>query len=93
MNQHKPFGSIGTVLASAMVVGCKTGSVLLSGDLYHYPEEMTYKRIPSFDFDMEQTAKSRAMIEEFVKKNNAQLWIQHDYTAGIKRKIAPEFYE
>ena len=71
----------------------KTGPVLLSGDLYHYPEEMTYKRIPSFDFDMEQTAKSRAMIEEFVKKNNAQLWIQHDYTAGIKRKIAPEFYE
>jgi N-acyl homoserine lactone hydrolase len=71
----------------------KTGPVLLSGDLYHYPEEMTYMRIPSFDFDMEQTAKSRAMIEEFVKKNNAQLWIQHDYTAGMKRKIAPEFYE
>ena len=42
---------------------------------------------------MEQTAKSRVMIEEFVQKNNAQLWIQHDYTAGMKRKIAPEFYE
>jgi N-acyl homoserine lactone hydrolase len=71
----------------------KTGPVLLSGDLYHYPEEITYKRIPSFDTDKEQTARSRAMIEEFVRKNNAQLWIQHDYTAGIKRKIAPEFYE
>src|ERR1700688_1131698 len=71
----------------------KTGPVLLSGDLYHYPEEITYKKIPSFDTDKEQTAKSRAMIEEFVKKNNAQLWIQHDYTAGIKRKIAPDFYE
>jgi N-acyl homoserine lactone hydrolase len=71
----------------------KTGPVLLSGDLYHYPEEITYKRIPSFDSDKEQTARSRAMIEEFVRKNNAQLWIQHDYTAGIKRKIAPEFYE
>ena len=71
----------------------KTGPVLLSGDLYHYPEEITYKRIPPFDSDQEQTAKSRAMIEEFVRKNKAQLWIQHDYTAGIKRKIAPEFYE
>jgi N-acyl homoserine lactone hydrolase len=71
----------------------KTGPMLLSGDLYHYPEEITYKRIPSFDSDKEQTAKSRAMIEEFVKKNKAQLWIQHDYTAGIKRKIAPDFYE
>ena len=71
----------------------KTGPVLLSGDLYHYPEEITYKRIPSFDFDKDQTAKSRAMIEDFVKKNNAQLWIQHDYTAGSKRKIAPDYYE
>jgi len=71
----------------------RTGPVLLSGDLYHYPEEITYKRIPSFDSDQAQTARSRAMIEEFVKKNNAQLWIQHDYTAGIKRKIAPEYYE
>ena len=64
---------------------------MLSGDLYHYPEEMTYKRIPSFDFAMEQTAKSRAMIEEFVKKNNAQLWIQHDYTAGIKLRLRRSF--
>jgi len=71
----------------------KTGNVLLSGDLYHYPEEITYNKIPPFDFDKEQTAKSRAMIQEFIKKNNAQLWIQHDYTSGIKRKIAPEFYE
>jgi N-acyl homoserine lactone hydrolase len=71
----------------------RTGPVLLSGDLYHYPEEITYKRIPSFDWDKEQTAKSRAMIEEFVKQNHAQLWIQHDYTAGIKRKKAPEYYD
>jgi len=70
-----------------------TGNVLLSGDLYHYPEEITYKKIPSFDTNKEQTAKSREMIEEFVKQNHAQLWIQHDYTAGIKRKIAPEFYD
>jgi hypothetical protein len=33
------------------------------------------------------------MIEEFVKQNHAQLWIQHDYIAGTKRKIAPEFYD
>jgi N-acyl homoserine lactone hydrolase len=71
----------------------KTGPVLLSGDLYHYPEEMTLKVVPSFDFNKEQTAKSRASIEDFVKKNKAQLWIQHDYTAGIKRKMAPEYYE
>jgi N-acyl homoserine lactone hydrolase len=71
----------------------KTGNVLLSGDLYHYPEEITYKKVPTTDPDREQTAKSREMIEEFVKQNHAQLWIQHDYLAGIKRKIAPEYYD
>jgi N-acyl homoserine lactone hydrolase len=70
-----------------------TGNVLLSGDLYHYPEEITYKKVPNFDTDREQTAKSREVIETFVKQNQAQLWIQHDYTSGIKRKIAPAFYD
>ena len=71
----------------------KTGPILLSGDLYHYPEERTYKRVPSSDFDVDQTAKSRAMVEEFLTKSKAELWIQHDYTTGMKRKIAPDFYE
>src|ERR1700749_961493 len=67
----------------------KTGNVLLSGDLYHYPEEITLKKIPTFETSKEQTAKSREMMEDFVKQNHAQLWIQHDYASGIKRKIAP----
>ena len=71
----------------------KTGNVLLSGDLYHYPEEITSKKIPAFDTSKEQTAKSREAMDEFVKQNHAQLWIQHDYTSGIKRKIAPAFYD
>ena len=71
----------------------KTGPILLSGDLYHYHEEITYKKIPPFDSDKQQTARSRAMIDEFLKKNHAQLWIQHDYNSGIKRKLAPEYYE
>ena len=70
-----------------------TGNVLLSGDLYHYPEEITYKKVPNFDTDREQTAKSREKIEDFVKQNHAQLWIQHDYISGTKRKIAPAFYD
>jgi hypothetical protein len=34
---------------------------------------------PNSDTDREQTAKSREMIEDFVKQNHAELWIQHDY--------------
>ena len=38
----------------------KTGPVVLSGDLYHYPEERTLNRLPVNDFSKEQTAASRA---------------------------------
>jgi len=71
----------------------KTGPVLLSGDLYHYPEELKLKVIPGFDFNKEQTAKSREMIETFVKNARAQLWIQHDAVAKARMKISPEYYE
>jgi len=71
----------------------KSGPILLSGDLYHYPEEMKLKIVPSFDFNKEQTAKSREMIEGFVKKEKAQLWIQHDAVASAKLKKSPEYYD
>jgi hypothetical protein len=43
------------------------GSVLSSGDLYHYPGEITYKTNPNFDTNAERTAKSREMIEDLVQ--------------------------
>jgi N-acyl homoserine lactone hydrolase len=63
------------------------------GDLYHYPEEVTYGNIPNFEWSKELTTKSRKTVEDFVKQNHAQLWIQHDWTEGAKRKIAPAYYD
>ena len=71
----------------------KTGGVVLSGDLYHYPEERTLDRLPTFEFDMEQTRQSRSALETFLKQAGAQLWIQHDFTAMAKVRKAPAFYE
>ena len=71
----------------------KTGPILLSGDLYHYPEERTLHRLPVADFDKEQTAASRADVEIFLKKTGAQLWIEHDIIANAKLKKAPAFYD
>jgi glyoxylase-like metal-dependent hydrolase (beta-lactamase superfamily II) len=71
----------------------KTGPIVLSGDLYHYPEERTLNRLPPGDFNKEQTAQSRAELETFLKKNKAQLWIEHDITANAKLKKSPQFYE
>ena len=33
------------------------------------------------------------MIEAFLKKTGAQLWIQHDYVGNSKLKRAPAYYE
>lgn len=71
----------------------KIGPILLSGDLYHYPEERTLNRVPTTEFNVGQTIASRAAVEAFLKKTGAQLWIQHDFTANAKLKKAPEFYE
>jgi len=71
----------------------KTGAVVLSGDLYHYPEERTLNRLPPGDFNKDQTAASRAELETFLKKTRAQLWIEHDIIANAKLKKAPGFYD
>jgi len=71
----------------------KTGGVVLSGDLYHYPEERALNRVPTFEFNQEQTRASRVAIDAFLKKTGAQLWIQHDFKANARLKKAPDYYE
>jgi glyoxylase-like metal-dependent hydrolase (beta-lactamase superfamily II) len=71
----------------------QTGGIVLSGDLYHYPEERTLNRLPTFEFDMDQTRQSRGALEVFLKNTGARLWIQHDFTAMAKIRKAPAFYD
>jgi len=70
----------------------KTGPVLLAGDLFHYPEERSLDRVPSFDADREQTRRTRRSVEEFLKQSGAQLWIQYDSTPHAKLNKSPEYY-
>ena len=71
----------------------KYGNILLSGDLYHYPEQRLLDRVPTYEFNKEQTRASRLEIDFYLKKMNAELWIQHDFGANLKLKKAPEYYE
>jgi len=71
----------------------KTGPLVLAGDLYHYAEERFTDKVPTFEFNKEQSLASRAKVEEFLKKSGAQLWIEHDYLLHAKLKKAPEYYE
>src|SRR5678816_1914682 len=52
----------------------KFGPVILSGDLYHYPEEIATGKTPTFEFDAATSAKSRAGVQAFAKQTGAKLW-------------------
>jgi glyoxylase-like metal-dependent hydrolase (beta-lactamase superfamily II) len=71
----------------------KRGTVVLAGDLFHYPEERTTGRIPTFEFNADQSRAARARIEKFVKDNNAQLWIEHDIATHAALPRAPQYVE
>jgi len=71
----------------------KTGPLVLSGDLYHYPQERTMNRYPNCEVSVEQTRASRSGLDAFLKRTGAQLWIQHNLPAHAKLRKAPQFYE
>jgi N-acyl homoserine lactone hydrolase len=70
----------------------KTGAVLLSGDLYHFSEEVTLKATPR-GRNAEQAAASMAKVQDLVAKTHGQLWIQHDAPTYATLKKAPAFYD
>jgi N-acyl homoserine lactone hydrolase len=69
------------------------GTVLLGGDLYHYPEERTTGRTPTFEFNAEQSKASRARVEQYVKDNSAALWIEHDVATHAALPKAPQYVD
>jgi N-acyl homoserine lactone hydrolase len=102
-DEHDVFGDGSVILKSAAghtpghqvlyVKLARTGGVVLSGDLYHYPQERTMNRLPTFEFNEEQTRAARKAVEDFLTRTTAQLWIQHDFNAHATLKKAPEYYD
>jgi len=71
-----------------------TGRVMIAGDLYHYrPEREFHRAPPDNEFNVQQSAASRAMIEEYVAKTKTAIWIEHEYAANAKLKKAPSYYD
>ena len=71
----------------------KRGPIVLAGDLYHYPEERTTGKTPSFEFNAAQSKVSRNRIEIFLRQTGAQLWIEHDIATHANLPKAPRFVE
>lgn len=102
-NEHDVFGDGRVILKAApghssghqvlFVDLPNTGPVVLSGDLYHYPEERTLDRLPTFEMDQAQTQQSRIEVERFLQRTGAELWIGHDLFAHQAQRKAPEYYD
>jgi N-acyl homoserine lactone hydrolase len=71
----------------------KTGTVALTGDLYHYPEEVGRKEVAPAQGDQEITLKSRDAVDAYLKKAGGKMWITHDLIGFSKLKKSPDYYE
>lgn len=70
-----------------------SGNILLSGDLVHFTDNWIHKRVPGFNFDKALTVQTMNEVEQFLKAQHAQLWIQHDLEQNAGIRHAPAFYD
>lgn len=56
----------------------KMGNVLLSGDLYHFPENRVGRVVPVFNTDRAQTLASMDRFDEIARRLKATVIIQHE---------------
>ncbi|WP_350289416.1 N-acyl homoserine lactonase family protein [uncultured Croceitalea sp.] len=69
----------------------ENGPTLLTGDLYHLYENREHKRVPIFNFHVEQTLKSMDEFEAFAKEKNAKVYLQHQKEDFNKMPKAPKY--
>lgn len=70
-----------------------SGAVVLSGDATHFRENWDNRRIPSRNFNKEQTAASLEKIAGVLQQEKAVLWINHDNEQSQGIPHAPRFLE
>lgn len=81
--KYMPGHTIGHQALYVEVAGLEK-PVLLTGDLYHFEENRTNKRVPSFNYNVKQTLESMDKFEAFAKEKNAEVIIQHSPIAFKK---------
>jgi len=71
----------------------KTGAVILSGDVAHFRDNFENRRVPSANFNREESLASMQHVAEVLTREKAQLWINHDKAQRYTLKMAPDYYE
>lgn len=63
---------------NALLVKLASGNVLLTGDLYHFTEQVANKGVPPFNHDRADTLASMDRFNRLAKNLNAKVIIQHE---------------
>jgi len=71
----------------------KTGAIVLSGDAVHFKENWDNRRVPSMNFNKDETVASMQKISDTLVREKAQLWINHDKAQRDTLKMSPQFYD
>lgn len=69
------------------------GTLILSGDLYHFVESRELRRVPTFNTDREQSLDSIDKIEALIEETNATFWIEHNLELANSLNLAPAYYD
>lgn len=69
-----------------------TGTVVLSGDQYHFQASRTLRSVPEFNDSREATLASMDKLEAYLAETNATLWIEHDQALAKRLTLAPAYY-
>jgi glyoxylase-like metal-dependent hydrolase (beta-lactamase superfamily II) len=67
----------------------KRGAVVLSGDMVHFQENWTNRRVPARNFDKQKTVQSMERIAAVLESEHAELWINHDKAQSASIPKAP----
>jgi glyoxylase-like metal-dependent hydrolase (beta-lactamase superfamily II) len=71
----------------------ETGSVVLSGDLYHFQFSRANRVVPLFNVDADRSLQSMDKVEALVEMTGADFWLQHDASLFDSQQKAPGFYQ
>jgi N-acyl homoserine lactone hydrolase len=63
---------------NALLVKLGSGPVLLTGDLYHFEEQVLIKGVPPFNHDRADTLASMDRFDKIARNLNAKVIIQHE---------------
>lgn len=75
---------------TALLVRLKSGPVLLSGDQYHFTEQVKNRGVPAFNVDRADTLASHDRFDRIAANLNAKVVIQHEPADIAKLPIFPK---